>query len=96
MNNSQELAAVRVIVRGHVQGVAFRASTEFEASRSGLTGCVGNGTDGRSVEIRAEGKKPDLAKLIEFLKVGPPGARVEEVEIEWTTYSGQYSEFLVK
>jgi len=96
MENNQGLAAVRVIIRGHVQGVAFRASTEFEAGRLGINGYVSNRPDGYSVEVWAEGKKPDLAKFIEYLKVGPPGARVEEIEIEWTTYSGQYSKFSVK
>ncbi len=96
MNNNQGLKAVHVIILGRVQGVAFRASTESEARKLGLFGYVSNRPDGYSVEVWAEGDKQVLGKLIEYLKVGPPGARVESVDISWTTYSGRYSDFRVK
>ena len=96
MSNRQDLAAVHVVVHGRVQGVAFRASTRFEAGRLGLNGYVRNRPDGRSVEVWAEGMKPALAKLIEFLRTGPPGARVEDIEINWKTCSGLYHDFKVR
>lgn len=88
--------AVRVIVRGLVQGVFFRASTETRAKALGLTGYVTNRADGRSVEVVAEGAKEDLDTLLSYLKVGPPRSRVEEVSAEWTPGTGGYSNFSVK
>ena len=44
------LKQVHLIVRGRVQGVFFRAATQREARRLGLTGWVRNRPDG-SVEI---------------------------------------------
>ncbi len=96
MKNNEGLAAIHVIVYGRVQGVAFRASTEFEAGKLGLTGYVSNLPDGHSVEVWAEGKKIELTKLIEYLKVGPSGARVENLEIEQINYSGKYSKFNIR
>ena len=46
-----------------------------------------------AVEVYAEGERANLEKLIDFLKVGPPGARVERVETDWSEYTGDYSRF---
>jgi acylphosphatase len=45
------------------------------------------------VEVRAEGERKRLEELIGYLKVGPPGAVVEKLEISWSQYSGSYSHF---
>ncbi len=73
--------AARLIVRGKVQGVWFRASTEKEANRLGVTGWVRNCPD-RTVEIFAEG--PELREFIHWCRQGPPLAEVETVDVEWT------------
>lgn len=70
-------------VSGRVQGVFFRASTEREARRLGLSGWVRNLRDGR-VEGIAEGPEDALRELLVFLREGPPRAEVREVETEWT------------
>ncbi len=36
-----------------------------------------------------------LEKLVEQLKEGPPGARVDNLELTWSEYTGQYSDFSV-
>ncbi len=91
-----ELASVRVIVYGHVQGVFFRAFTSRWAGELGLTGYVRNVSGGEAVEVRAEGEKDRLEKLIGYLSVGPPAAEVEKVVTDWAEYSGSYSSFSIK
>ena len=66
-------------IRGHVQGVGFRYTTRQEAQRLGLSGWVRNCPDG-TVEARATGTNDSLDDFEQWLHVGPPGARVEQVE----------------
>jgi acylphosphatase len=90
-----ELGAVHVLVKGRVQGVFFRVATETKAMSLGITGFVANLPDG-SVEVFAEGSSKKLEILVEFLRTGPPQARVEEIDAEWSLYSGHYSSFNIK
>ena len=71
---------VRVIVRGRVQGVAFRAWTADAARRAGVAGFVRNRGDG-SVEAAFEGEPGAVDELLAFVRRGPPAARVTGVEI---------------
>jgi len=67
------------IVRGRVQGVFFRASTQREAYRLGLSGYAHNLPDG-SVEVLACGESAAVQQLCDWLWQGPPSARVTQVE----------------
>jgi acylphosphatase len=69
-------------VHGRVQGVGFRATTISVARGLGLSGWVRNLVDG-DVELEAEGPREKLDKLLEFLAVGPRGARVVNVVPTW-------------
>jgi len=69
----------RVLVRGRVQGVFFRASTRDVARRLGVDGWVRNLPDGR-VEAVFEGAPDAVAEAERFCASGPPGAHVEAVE----------------
>jgi acylphosphatase len=91
-----DLASVRVIVYGYVQGVFFRAYTSRRATELGLTGYVRNLSGGDAVEVNAEGERKQLEKLIGYLKVGPPGAKVEKVVINWAEYTGGYPRFSIR
>ena len=71
---------VRLIIRGRVQGVSYRASTASQARRLGLTGWVANQPDG-GVVVEAQGAEPRIDDLIEWCKHGPPHARVEGVQV---------------
>jgi acylphosphatase len=62
----------------------------------GLTGYVRNLPGGRALEVQAEGDKARLERLIEHLKMGPPGARVERVETNWAEPSGAYADFTIR
>lgn len=76
-----------------MQGVGFRDFVERRASFLGLTGYVRNLEDGRSVEVVAEGPRPALEHLLEYLHEGPRSAVVETVEVEWREPSGRFSHF---
>jgi acylphosphatase len=94
--SNTDLKSVRAVVYGRVQGVYFRAFAQRRATELGLTGYVHNLAGGRAVEVRAEGDKAKLERLIEHLKMGPPGARVERVETNWSEYSGAYADFTIR
>lgn len=81
--NSRALfeAARRIRVRGRVQGVYFRASTAERAIALSLCGRAENLRDG-SVLVLAAGSQASLAQLIAWLRVGPPMARVDAVDVE--------------
>jgi acylphosphatase len=72
---------VRAIVTGRVQGVAYRASTVFEARGLGLTGWVRNLPDG-SVELEAQGHEAPVEALLAWCAHGPPAAYVAGVHVE--------------
>jgi acylphosphatase len=90
-----EMASLQAFVRGRVQGVFFRAFVEGQAEQLRLTGYVRN-RPGGMVEVRAEGEKPGLEKLVERLKTGPPGSRVDDVKVEWAGYSGEFTSFRIR
>ena len=73
------MAAARFYISGRVQGVFFRASTRNEAQRLGIAGWAKNLADGR-VEVLATGDDDALDALENWLRHGPPHARVESVE----------------
>jgi acylphosphatase len=86
---------LHAVVHGRVQGVSFRYNTLLRASELGITGWVRNLPD-RTVEVIAEAPREQLEILVDYLKVGPTGARVTGVNLEWLEASGQYSEFSVR
>lgn len=65
-------------VTGRVQGVFFRASTRETAEAIGVKGTVRNEADG-SVFIEAEGDEEQLRRFLQWVRLGPPGALVEDV-----------------
>ncbi len=75
MNNEGARRRVRVIVRGRVQGVAFRAFTADEARRAGVAGWVRNRPDG-SVEAVAQATAERLGKLGVQAEVTPQGEAI--------------------
>jgi acylphosphatase len=87
--------ARRYIISGRVQGVGFRYFAEAAAAREGLHGWVRNLPDGR-VEIAAEGDADALERFERRVRHGPPGARVDAVEIDGTLPDGRDSGFHVR
>ncbi|MQY56018.1 MAG: acylphosphatase [Dehalococcoidia bacterium] len=89
------MACFSAKVYGRVQGVFFRYFVRDIAKNLGLKGYVRNLPGGDAVEVQAEGAKQQLEKLIEQLKIGSPGAWVKRVEVAWSGYSGEFTDFSI-
>lgn len=72
---------IKVTVKGRVQGVFFRKTTQQKAQALGISGYAKNLPDG-AVEVLACGAEDRLQSLLTFLHQGPPNARVDEVNVE--------------
>ncbi len=90
-----EKASLEARVYGFVQGVGYRFYVIQRARELNVTGYVKNLKDG-SVLVHAEGDKETLDKVLQLLKKGPSGARVNDVEIEWGEGRGNYNSFDVR
>ncbi|HIP87509.1 MAG TPA: acylphosphatase [Anaerolineales bacterium] len=93
--NPEKQARLHAVVEGRVQGVNFRYYTVRTARRLGLTGWIANRWDG-TVETVAEGPRPALEALLNFLHEGPPAARVTRVNVRWEQPTGEFSNFTVR
>jgi acylphosphatase len=74
----------RVVIRGRVQGVGYRAWTEYTALELGLEGWVRNRSDG-TVEALFAGPADDVAAMLDACRQGPPGARIEAIDEQGAT-----------
>jgi acylphosphatase len=72
---------VRLVVKGRVQGVGFRAFVEDEANLLALDGWVRNRRDG-TVEALVAGPVDQVDLLIAAARCGPPASRVEAVDVD--------------
>ncbi|KEF33815.1 MULTISPECIES: acylphosphatase [Deinococcus] len=75
------------LVSGTVQGVGYRRYVQRHARDLGLSGSAENLLDGR-VEVVAEGPPEALARLLHWLRRGPPHARVTAVETQYSEATG--------
>lgn len=85
---------VHLFISGRVQGVFFRMHTHKKACELKLMGRVCNLDDGR-VEVYAEGSKEKLESFVEWCHEGPPAAKVDHVEIEWTEKENRCRDFRI-
>ena len=90
-----DLARLRMLVHGRVQGVFFRHAAAEEARSQGLRGWVKNLPSG-DVEIVAEGPRRELKILAAWANQGPRLARVTGVDEEWSDYSGKEGAFAIR
>jgi acylphosphatase len=86
-------ASLRVVVRGRVQGVGFRDFVYTRARFLGLRGYVRNLPDMRSVEVVAEGERASLEQMLDFLREGPRGARIDGLDAIWGEPGGRHTTF---
>ena len=73
--------AIKITVKGSVQGVFFRNFVKESADEIGIKGFVRNLSSG-GVEIFAEGEIEDVDKLCDLCKSGPQHSVVKDVLIE--------------
>jgi acylphosphatase len=83
------------IVSGRVQGVGFRFFVNRAAAVEGLHGWVRNRADGR-LEIQAEGEADALERFERHVRHGPPGSRVDELDIADIGATGSDTGFTVR
>lgn len=75
------MKTIRMIVKGKVQGVYYRASAKKTADQLNISGWIKNLPD-RNVEIKASASEENLQKFIDYCRQGPPGAAVQEIVVE--------------
>jgi acylphosphatase len=90
-----ESRRVRLLIRGKVQGVFFRQSALARATELHLLGFVRNLPTGE-VEAVAEGAADSIEFFIHWCGGGPPGARVEGVEVTERTDHSALTAFHVE
>jgi acylphosphatase len=79
-----------LIVHGRVQGVGFREYLRREAERLNVKGWVRNRHDG-TVEAMVHGWPEDVDKVLNWVRRGPPAARVTAVQVNEA--SGEFETF---
>jgi acylphosphatase len=89
------LVARRFVVSGRVQGVGFRFFAMDAAAREGLHGWVMNRGDG-CVEAHAEGDREAVERFERQIRRGPPGARVETVQVDDDVPAGRATGFVIR
>lgn len=85
-------ARAKVVIRGKVQEVFFRAETQREALRCGVYGWVKNRRDG-TVEAVFEGDETAVNTMLTWCWKGSPHSRVEQVDIQREPCTGEFSRF---
>jgi acylphosphatase len=81
-----------LLIKGRVQGVGYRMSTQIAAQKIGLTGWVRNLSDGQ-VEIVAEGHLIQLKQFVDWAWQGPRFAEVLDIKINEQPVSGEFETF---
>ncbi|MHB8173517.1 MAG: acylphosphatase [Nitrospirota bacterium] len=87
--------AAEIYVSGRVQGVGYRFFTERAALKYNVRGWSRNLPDG-SVVLEIEAGEEDAREFIKELEKGPAMARVEDVKVDWKTYTGRFQNFTIK
>lgn len=78
--NAEPVGCLRLVARGRVQGVNYRAACVNAARAIGVAGWVRNRLDG-SVEALACAPLDQLERFAMWMRQGPSLARVDDLEI---------------
>jgi acylphosphatase len=82
----------RLRIRGQVQGVNLREAMRQRAEQLKITGWVQNRLDG-SVEAIVQGEAFAIDAIVDWVHQGPPGARVDSLDVETADAEGNYDSF---
>ncbi len=74
------LQTISLVIKGKVQGVYYRQTTQEKATMLGITGTVRNLPD-RNVKVIATGTREKLDVLIDWCRQGPSRAEVSSIDI---------------
>jgi acylphosphatase len=72
------MIALRLVIRGRVQGVGYRMAMAEAAGALGVAGWVRNRRDG-TVEALVQADDALVEELLAWCRRGPPGARVTAI-----------------
>lgn len=86
---------LRVVFKGRVQGVFFRANTKRFADRHGVVGWVRN-TESGDVEALFEGEEDSVNDVIHECQHSQPYARVEQIERAEKEPLGEFKDFRIR
>lgn len=90
------LKKITAVISGRVQGVGFRYYILNKAEMLGISGWVAN-TSGGDVKTVAEGEEDRINDFLLYLRKGPPGARVENLDYKIeNTGGGEFSGFDIR
>jgi acylphosphatase len=89
------MKTVQLIIDGRVQGVYFRALTQKQAAKLGITGFVCNKKDG-SVEVVAHAGPEKLEAFISWCHKGPLLAKVKNVAINKDVSAETFTKFEIR
>ena len=92
--SSSEYIRVHVIISGKVQGVYFRKYTQDVSLQNYVYGWVKNLLNG-DVECVLEGLKSNVDKVIRWCHQGPPNSSVDNVELKYETFTGNFTDFKI-
>ncbi len=89
------MARAHLLISGRVQGVFYRAFTEDVARALDLKGWVRN-IQGEKVEAVFEGDKKNIEDAIGECYKGPPSSRVDDIDVKWDDFRGEFDSFRVR
>ena len=92
LSSPSNVETLAVRITGKVQGVGYRIATVRQAHSLGVTGWVRNLEDG-SVEGLLQGPHDRIDQMLSWLHIGPPAARVEEVDVREVQDERHYDRF---
>ncbi|MGE5781938.1 MAG: acylphosphatase [Nitrososphaerales archaeon] len=94
VNNYFSNIRAHLIISGKVQGVYFRKYTQEISIKNKVSGWVRNLKNG-NVECILEGLPSNVEKVIEWCHIGPKNSRVDKIDINYETYTGEFQGFKI-
>ena len=92
LDSIPSLETVIVHVTGRVQGVGYRLATVRRAHMVGVGGWVRNNDDG-SVAALVQGTADQVDQMLEWMRQGPPQARVDDLSSERQFIDRRFARF---
>lgn len=88
------MKTVHLLIKGKIQGVFFRVTTQMKAKSLKLVGWIRNLPSGE-VEAIAQGEDARVDELISYLKSSPGNAEVESVDVK-EEKEQEFEKFVIK